>query len=443
MMKSSFSRLAVLGLAVISGQVFAAVNISGELRLDAGFPSKPSADTNTLDLSRVRLQAKADLAQDWVAGLRLDKVNDKVELKRAYVSWTGLENNSLTLGKYSHISTNADDAYYAPYITAHGIVSGFNQSGLGASMSGSMGYVGYNVGVINTPADATSKSLEGSFGARVHFTPMKTDTMCWGLGLGMLEYKDNKSFEVNASRDLTEAEKAGSEGILKIFKDFQVNTSKYRGMTADLSGAMGRFSASLSYAQRKDKVGTPVASTLTGDPVAAKDSVTYGEKEGPTYASLNVATQTLANALTAPTVTDGKTQSYCAEVAYLVMGDGYKMENAVLTGPSFSDSALELGLRVSQFEREGAALALAYNSPVSASVNTAFLNQKHKKRTFSVFANYYVNSNATIKLEYLDSTIKDGAGALVATTGHARDETGKAINGGEQRKFSARAEFKF
>lgn len=427
MMKSNFSRLAVLGLAVISGQVFAAVTLSGQVRLDATFPSKPNT-TDTLELTRTRLHAKADLAADWHAGLRLDRAaNNTVELRRAYVAWTGLENNTLTLGKSAHISTNADDTYYAPYITAHGVVAGFNTRDLGVSMAGSMGSFGYSLGVVNTNVDDNSNSLEWSFGGRAHFTPMKTDTMCWGLGVGFVDYKETDSFEANGTYFLTVPT---TEPVLpaetEVTKSYTANFNKYTGMTADLSGAMGRFAGTLSYYHRKDKL-----ANLT----ETEASVLY-EGNTVTLVGADVDADFIP-----PAVTNPKTQSYCAELAYLVMGDGYNMDNAILTGPSFTDSALELGVRYSQFEREGAAIALAYHVPAVASVNTGFLTAKHKKRTFSVFANYYVNSNATIKLEYLDGNTKDGAGNLV--TDYARDESGAVITGGEQRKISARAEFKF
>jgi hypothetical protein len=100
-------------------------------------------------------------------------------------------------------------------------------------------------------------------------------------------------------------------------------------------------------------------------------------------------------------------------------------------------------MRLSNFEREGGAIALAYANPTFVIPNTNFLSQKQIKQSFSVFANYYMNSNTTIKFEYLNSTIKDGNGNLVSTPNYAKDELGNAIDGGEQRKLSARAEFIF
>jgi hypothetical protein len=72
-MESNFSYLTVLGLAVISGQVFAEVNFAGQLRFDTEFNSdKPVAQRDSLILSRARFDASAQLASDWTTTLRLE-----------------------------------------------------------------------------------------------------------------------------------------------------------------------------------------------------------------------------------------------------------------------------------------------------------------------------------------------------------------------------------
>ena len=377
MMRSNISRLAVLGLAAISGQVFAAVSLSGQVRLDTKFVSEPKATADSMELSRVRLNVKGDVSSDWMASVRLEGEDGTVKLQRAFASWNGLENTTVTLGKAGHISADADDAYYAPYTTWHGPLSGFNGTNdLGVSVAGSMGSFGYNVGLANTSVTddtpAEGDSLKWSMGARAHFTAMNSDKMAWGVGLGLISRKNTDSTFTVTDTNNSNATHAST------------HSHKNSGMTLDVSGVMGSFSMTAALYTLKNKFDA-VDTSLTHNPF---------EK-------------------------DGKANSYYVEGAYLVMGDGYGFGSGVVSGPKFKSSALELGLRVSSTTKKNLSAVGDLKLPAdrtALSINGSNLSTASELKLVtnatSLFANYYVNSNAVVKVEYFNSKTKDKRVAL-------------------------------
>jgi len=141
-MRSNFSRLAVLGLAAVSSQVFAAVNVSGEVRADLVLKSKPVYEKSTFDISRARLNFKGDVSPHWMLNVRAEHEDNAVVIPRAYAVWTGLEGMTLSLGQAGHRSVSADDNYYCGYVTGHGVLSGFEKDEVGLSLKGDMGSFG-------------------------------------------------------------------------------------------------------------------------------------------------------------------------------------------------------------------------------------------------------------------------------------------------------------
>lgn len=376
MMRSNISRLAVLGLAAISGQVFAAVDLSGQLRLDTVFHSnKPTDTADQMLLSRARLDIAGDISSDWVAGIRLEKTDDDantIEVKRAYATWNAMENNTITLGRANHICANGGEDRYDGAITDHGALKGFDSDDLGMSLAGSMSGFGYKVGVVKTSITNPGNSLKWSFGARGHFTAMDTDNMAWALGAGFVHIKHENVALLAA------------------------NYNRFDGWTVDLSGKFDKFALTAAYFERKDK------SDNAGD--------------GP----------------------DAKSTAYSAEASYLLMGDGYVLSGGMISGPKFQSSALELGLRVSRSTYNGAATSTGlygldgyhYNSPAAITENSKEVNT-----ALSVFANYHVNQNAVIKVEWYQDKPKAGA-----TPAAILDGDGVAL---ERRRVTIRGEYNF
>ena len=365
MMRSKFSRLAVLGLAAISGQVFAAVSLSGQVRLDTKFVSEPDTTADSMEISRARLNLLGDVSSDWTAGVRLDKSEsgDNIVLSRAYAAWSGLENTTVKVGKTGHISTDADDSYYAPYTTLHGTLDGFHGDDTGLSVKGSMGSFGYGLGVVNssyTPDGADDTGLGWSYGARGHFTAVNSDSMSWGLGFGYVHrLHDDLTFNF-------------SDGATTDTSTFD----KYTGWTFDVSGVVGNFALTGALYSRTDKH----QGTLEGDGTAA----------------------TLADN---PYAKDGKSNSYYFEGMYLVMGDGYGFGDGVVSGAKFASSALEVGLRYGHVTRENAAEVLHATGDATTSTEalTASSELKAKTKSTSFLVNYHVNSNAALLGEFYTS----------------------------------------
>ena len=395
MMRSNISRLAVLGLAAISSSVFAAVSLSGQVRLDTMFKSEPTEADDSMGLSRVRLNLKGDIASDWTAGARLEGSSGTVLLQRAFASWTGLDNHTVTLGRTGHTTVHADASYYAPYTTGHGTLSGFSGDKVGLSVAGSMGALGYKLGLANEAIDddtAANDNLNFSFGARAHFTAMNSDNMSWGLGLGLVDNK-REGFDVI----LTDTDAADAGGTPTV-TNYTTEVGGYNGMTVDVSGVMGKVA-------------------MTGGLYTAKDKF--------------VTASTLANN---PFDKDGKATSYYVEASYLVMGDGYGFKSALVSGPKFKSSALELGARFSNKVLKNVSVGdisddLTAFDPTNLDATSEI---KHETNATSVFANYHVNSNAVVKVEYYNSKMKD-----------KRTNFGTAAADVKNKHLSVRAQFSF
>jgi hypothetical protein len=403
MMRSNFSRLAVLGLAAISGQVFAAVSLSGELRLDKKFPELPATTDDSLEFERVRLEVAGDVAADWTAHVRLEAKDavsstSAIAAERAYAQWTPLDSLTVLVGKAGHLDVDAESYYYAPTTTLHGALPSFGfQNDYGLSVHGSLGAFGYKLGLGKAPlADVTTEAqrVPFSFAGRGTFTAMNSDKMSWGLGLGFF----NRKFLKDVSSEVATSSTTSEVAAVMLFPSME-------GFTADLSGVVGKFALTAAVYTLKDKLSsaTPQDATIgvsgtTGFPAAQNDT-------------------TASDLANNPYNKDGKADSFYVEAAYLVMGEGYRFADGVIHGPKFSSSALELGARVSQSTHKNASAKLHHAAfdatgltPLAASgdAESFAAGDEYKVKTdaYSLFANYHVNSNAVVKVEFFNSKAK-------------------------------------
>lgn len=414
-MRTNISRLAVLGLAAISGQAFAAVNISGQVRLDANFVSKPDTASDTFDLKRVRLDVTGDVSSDWSAGLRLQSEADadtndsstNVKLVRAYAKWTALENNVLTIGRAGHISADADDTYYTPHIEFHGSLDGFDSDDDGISLKGSMGAFGYKLALVQfEDTSNTSESLSWSHGGRLNFTAMSSDKMSWGGGIGMVGLKKPpETYTITTNP-------GGGVDNVNIVHTFK----KYDGFKLDFSAVMGKMSFTAAYYDAKKKYDS---STVGGTAQAPNANDPFGK--------------------------DGKQSSYYLEGTYLVMGDGYGFAHGTIQDPKFNSSALELGFRASRKTLKGVsaldltnlAATVTYNNDGGVVTTYAATDSFERKvKAMSIFGNYHVNSNAAVKVEYYDAKTNYNQNVNLNTTTPAYPEV-------KNKQVTVRAEFNF
>jgi hypothetical protein len=190
MRNTTFSRLALFGLAAVSSFAFAANTVSGDIRFDATFTTsqKTAAGTSVADssepadnlyVSRARLNFAGDIAKSWAyfvraeyneyenAQLGLDSsifgatlpvlptanTDNYVVFSRAYATWMGLESVSLSLGLIGTPDISADNMYYKPYIGSWpnnksvGNIVDYSGDHPGVSVMGKAGPVGYSFGV--------------------------------------------------------------------------------------------------------------------------------------------------------------------------------------------------------------------------------------------------------------------------------------------------------
>jgi hypothetical protein len=416
MLRTNISRLAVLGLAAISGQAFAAVNLSGQVRLDTKFVSEPAGSNDSLDLSRVRVNVSGDVSSDWTVGIRLQAEGDSatgdsatdVQLTRAFAKWTGLENNVLTVGRAGHISSDTDDTYYTPHIAFHGSLSGFSSDDDGVSIKGSMGPVGYNLAIVQFEPASEEESLSWSYGGRANFTAMSSDKMSWGGGLGMVDLKTPTETYTVTTGDGANA--ANNANAVHSFK-------KRDGFKFDVSAVMGKMSLTGAYYDAKKKFGTTTG-TAVADDIFAKD---------------------------------GKESSYYLEGTYLVMGDSYGFSHGTIQDPKFKSSALELGFRVSRKTLKGVSAldlnnlsaSVLYTSDGAIGVAPSGTSKfETKTSAMSLFANYHVNSNAVVKVEYYDDK-KEFDQNVDARARPLADPTTDPYRDTKAKHVTVRAEFNF
>lgn len=363
MVKSKFSRLAILGLATLSNQAIAQVSLSGQLRLDAKFVSVPGNMPDTLEISRARVEALGDISSDWTARLRFDKsdIDNNIVLSRAYASWSASDNAVVHIGKAGHISADVDDKYYAPHITAHGLLEGFHSDDIGLSVEGIRDTFNYSVGLVNSDytADVGETGLGWSYTAHGRLTAIESDSMSWGLGLG---YVHRLHQDLNIDSD------DGTNNDSATF-------DKYSGWTLDLSGTTGKLALTGALYLRTDWASTT-------------DLTAYN-----------------------PYILDGNSNSFYLEGMYLVTGNGYGFSGGVLSSPQFESSALEVGMRYSQTVRKNAAAIIhqrfyrpdTYFAPTSIDTFAEGDQLKAKIKAISLLANYYFSKNTILLGEYYSS----------------------------------------
>jgi len=201
MRNSTFSRLALFGLAAVSSFSFAATTVSGMMRFDANFNTEQKAnnDTTLADAarpqdsfyaSRYRLDFKGDIAKSWTFHVRL--ANDELSsaqldlsgikaadgasglpyvvpsgtylntvssnaptFSQAYASWSGIEGMKLSLGALSATNISSDNDYYKPYIgnwpenRSVGNIVHSTGNKAGVKLEGMFGPVGYSASIFN------------------------------------------------------------------------------------------------------------------------------------------------------------------------------------------------------------------------------------------------------------------------------------------------------
>jgi len=413
MTNGTFSRLALLGLAVVASTTFAATTISGNFRLDATYPdlnvessgvteSTEYDDKDYFDLTRARINISGDIAQDFTYFVRLDATegfgttppnSHAVSVSQAYPTWHGMDNMQLNIGKTPGPFFSADEYYYKPYIvhdentqTALGVVKEKNGNHAGIDLNGSISMLSYSVGLwkesdvsayktgTNSLVEYTASSTNSAAGSRLRFgygfraaiTPIDSDKMQVGVGVGFSNTPVSQMVGMTGSTT-----SSGTATTHTFYTSFDQKTD----FTVDACAVMGALQVNAGYFHQK-----------------ISDDLTYGTEV--------TSTTTNATYINDLFNDNAKHTGYYGEVGYLIMGDGYKYDSskAAVSGVKVQDdkSALELVLRMGTQTREDAIAWMYYNSSETGAVydNTSSTNRKTENdlrirhQGFNVNVNY-------------------------------------------------------
>jgi len=384
MRNTTFSRLALFGLAAISSFAFAANTVSGAIRFDAAFNTAMKTSTNTsvadadrpadlLAVSRMRLNFAGDIAKDWkyyvrvanseASNAQLDLENGKAlptepstsaSFSQANASWTGIENMKLTLGLVSCTNISADNDYYKPYIgkwpknrSLGNIVNGSGNRP-GVTLAGTAGPIGYNLGVWN---QTSFRKLE-SFGtadidgvvavaavAGSTFSTINTTTHA------LESTFDAKSLRLGYGARLTFAPKmsgSNSYGMGIGYNSAPLTLPIVVTTFEDASLAAANLKTTSSAFNQLNQIAVDAAAVFG----ALQVNAGYESQTVKLDASAGYNTPTAESKIFDR---DGKANSWWIEAGYLLMGDSYKFDaaKATISGVKLRDgqAGLEIAAR--------------------------------------------------------------------------------------------------
>jgi len=471
MTNGTFSRLALLGLAAVASTAFAASTISGTIRLDAQYPNKDVVlstatesteydDKSEFDVTRARVNVAGDIAPDFTYFVRLEsaqgfRTTNPVSVAQAYATWHGMDNMHLNIGKTPGPFFSADEYSYKPYIVADestgtmlGVVKERNGDHAGIDLNGSISMLSYSVGMwkasdvsafkldgdddlVSYDVDSESASagsrLRFGYGFRAALTPMDSDKMQVGVGLGFSSTPITSQVGMTGSSATSSTATATSYTYYTSFK-------QQTDLTVDACAVFGALQVNGAYFQQR-----------------IKNDLTEGtEVDGVLASSGNV--EYMNNLLN----DDAKHTGFYGEVGYLIVGDRYKYDSSkgAVSGVKLNDGqgALELVLRVASETKEDALAWMSYTGVTDGSTvynntssTTGQNTENHfrlRDQSFSVNANYYVNNNTVLKAQYaiMNHEIDNFDGSY---TDGSYLTSGDLLNYKKTKALSLRAEYSF
>ncbi|NBW56646.1 hypothetical protein EBR43_02440 [bacterium] len=390
MRNTTFSRLALFGLAAISSFAFAANTVSGAIRFDAAFNTAMKKQDNAsvadadrpadlLAVSRMRLNFAGDIAKDWkyyvrvanseASNAQLDLENGKAlptepstsaSFSQANASWTGIENMKLTLGLVSCTNISADNDYYKPYIgkwpknrSLGNIVNGSGNRP-GVTLAGTAGPIGYNLGVWNQTSFRKLESFKATgidgVAAAAHSATAPAVAATTFANVDAAKHAlestfDAKSLRLGYGARLTFAPKmsgSNSYGMGIGYNSAPLALPIVVTTFADASlNASGIISTSSAFNQL-NQIAVDAAAVFGALQVnAGYESQTVKLDVSAGYNTPNTESKIFDR--------DGKANSWWIEAGYLLMGDSYKFDaaKATISGVKLRDgqAGLEIAAR--------------------------------------------------------------------------------------------------
>lgn len=181
------------GLDVKSESRGARLRLGGRLHVDsARYNEDQVRFGDGSKVRRLRLEAKAEVAEDWQAKASIDFADNEVDLKSTYLEYRGFENTALVIGNFkepfsleelssSNDSTFMERAMMTEFSPGRHMGIGFNRRG--GSTSFSMGLFGEGI------SSDTEDDAGWGTSARTTFFPILEDRRVLHLGAA-LSYRE-------------------------------------------------------------------------------------------------------------------------------------------------------------------------------------------------------------------------------------------------------------
>ncbi len=206
-----------------------AIKISGELMLDhdtfdAGY-IEDGVDASALsELRRAQLSFKTTWIDDWKAKLKIDFAGDDVEVKDAYLQYSGFDWANVTLGQHKEpfslekLSSSSDAIMIERSLSTTALAPGRS---IGVSVNGSTDALNWQLGYFQEEDEPDTHAITG----RVTWLPYRQGNEFVHLGLAFSErdlnggdFRVNEKLEVHGADSLFEGEqllgnKASLQGL--------------------------------------------------------------------------------------------------------------------------------------------------------------------------------------------------------------------------------------
>jgi len=389
MRNTTFSRLALLGLASVSSIAFAANTVNGEIRFDARFTTsqKTAADASVADslkkpdnlfVSRARLDMMGDVAKNWTYGIRLEQSEaentqlgfdpsatlpatalplvDSVAIMgnlnsviaRAYVQWSGIEGIEIMMGRIGTPDISSNRLYYKPYIGSYpnnmsvGSVVEYSGDHAGFALDGKAGPVGYSFGVWKQTDLRKIESLTAA-------------SVSAGQATNLAGFKTLVSDDIVAGNFDAKSLRLGYGGRLSFANKMNATTSYGVGVgynNAPLNMPIAVATISTFGVANGASPAYSITAFNNINNFVVDGSVVFGAFQ----LNLGYEVQTVKNDVNQVSGTaspnnqvfnyDGKANAYWVEGGYLIMGDSYKFDDskAVISGVKLHEA--QAGLEI-------------------------------------------------------------------------------------------------
>ncbi|MBQ4833563.1 porin [Pseudoalteromonas sp. MMG010] len=255
--------------------------------------SLASGSENNFEIRRARLSLKSDIDDNWKSKFQLGFANDEVEIKDAYLTYTGWSFAELTIGqqKESFGLEKRTSSRNTLMIERSMISEAFSPGrSLGVSLSGEVASINWQLGYYEPDPDESTSAVTG----RLTWVPWQQDTNLLHVGVAFSErkydgneFRVNEPLEVYTADSLLEGDKINADSLsqqgvellwlkdkLTVMAEWQqAEITSIENTTHDYDGGYVQFGYQVSGGYRKYKNAKLGASSQPGWEITGRYSL--------------------------------------------------------------------------------------------------------------------------------------------------------------------------